>query len=65
MRNYASIYNFATFSYKNHTFCYNFTQKILHKPQNQSHNKHISTHTSIATGNTSCATPPPREIKSS
>lgn len=27
MRNYASIYNFATFSHKNHTFCYNFTLK--------------------------------------
>lgn len=33
MLNYLLIYNFATFSYKNHTFCYNFTQKyyINHK----------------------------------
>lgn len=35
MRNYTSIYNFATFSIKNHTFCYNYTPKYYTNHKNK------------------------------
>ena len=61
MRNYASIYNFATFCHKNYTFCYNSTRKCYENHKNKTQ---ISTfrHTSPKT---SAAFLPPQPMHSS